>query len=132
VALARRDGRAVAGVVILLFGKRAVYKYGASDRTFQKLRPNNFILWAAIRRCRDLGLETLCLGRTDLHHRGLKQFKDGWGAKETRLVYLRYDFHAERFRGPAASGPGLSEKLFRRLPLPLLDLIGAWGYRHMG
>jgi CelD/BcsL family acetyltransferase involved in cellulose biosynthesis len=132
IALARYQEQAVAGAVFFCFGRKAVYKYGASDRRFQNLRPSNLLLWEAIRRCREKGMESLCLGRTDLHHHGLKQFKDGWGAAETRIRYLRYDFRREAFQGLSGRPSGWRENVLRRMPLPLLDAIGTLFYKHMG
>lgn len=134
VVLALNDGQAVAGAVFLLFGRKAFFKYGASDRKFKHLRPNNILLWEAIRRLANDGFSTLCLGRTEPEHAGLRQFKQGWGAEETRVHYYRYDFKKEafcpgRFRSPAAS---LGTRLFSRMPIPVLNVFGSLLYRHMG
>lgn len=132
LALGRFQGQTIAGVFFFAFGQEAIFKYGASEKRFQHLRANNLIMWEAIRRCREMGMETLCLGRTDLDHQGLKQFKDGWGARETRIAYVRYDFRRETFRGPFPVRSGLPEKVFRKLPLPLLEALGRVLYKHMG
>ena len=48
VILAVYQGRPVAGAVFFHFRSGSVFKYGASDRTFQHLRPNNLIMWREI------------------------------------------------------------------------------------
>ncbi|RPJ07957.1 MAG: peptidoglycan bridge formation glycyltransferase FemA/FemB family protein, partial [Deltaproteobacteria bacterium] len=45
VALASYQGKSVAGAVYFHFGRKAFYKYGASDRKFQNLRANNLVMW---------------------------------------------------------------------------------------
>jgi hypothetical protein len=132
LSLARKQGQAIAGVVFFRFGKTAVYKYGASDRRYQSLRSNNLLMWEAICRCREEGLRTLCLGRTDLDQPGLKQYKDGWGGEETRIRYIRYDFRTGAFRGASGNKAAFSKKFFQKMPIPLLNSLGALLYRHAG
>ena len=56
--LARHKEKAIAGAVFLHFAGKAIYKYGASDRRYQELRPNNLVFREGIRipvreRCAD-------------------------------------------------------------------------------
>jgi hypothetical protein len=132
VFLAEREGETVAGAVFLHWGGRAVYKYGASDRRFFPLRPNNLIMDEAIRRYGEQGMSDLSFGRTEPGHQGLRRFKLGWGAVEEPASYFKFDTGKMAF---AAGSPGVSEKakkVFSRLPLPALDLLGRVLYRHMG
>ena len=132
LSLGRLRGQAIAGAIFFCFGETAVFKYGASDKNYQHVRPNNLVMWEAIRRCQEEGFQRLCLGRTDLDHQGLKQFKDGWGAEQTQIYYLRYHFTSRAFQGPVQKISKQSEKLLRRLPLPVLETLGKLLYRHAG
>jgi hypothetical protein len=133
VSLARYQGETIAGAVYFHFGRRAVYKYGASNKAFQTLRANNLVMWEAIRWLAENGFEELHFGRTDLDHEGLRRFKNGWGTEESRIDYRRYDFKTGHFKAPPASeGSGLSEKVFRHMPIFALEKIGALLYRHVG
>ena len=38
-----------------------------------------------------MGIKTFNFGRTELKHKGLLQFKRGWGVKEEILNYYKYD-----------------------------------------
>lgn len=87
VLLAYHEGVAVAGAVFLEWNGRIVYKYGASDRRHWHLRPNNLLFWECIRRGCDAGATILDFGRSDSGNRGLRAFKQSWGAPETPLVY---------------------------------------------
>ena len=85
--LAQSEGRSVAGAVFLHHGRTMVYKYGASERDAQRLRPNHLLMWSAIREACEHGLEVFDFGRTDLNGDSLREFKLGWGTAEEPLVY---------------------------------------------
>jgi hypothetical protein len=131
--LARHGGKAVAGAMFLHFAGKAVYKYGASDRRHQELRPNNLVFREGIRELCRKGVKTLSFGRTDLHHEGLRQFKLGWGAVEKTLQYARYDVTSKAYLSTKKYGAMIPwERTVSKLPLPLLRLIGRVAYRHVG
>ena len=131
VVLASHRGRVIAGCVYFHFGKKAIYKYGASDRRFQHLRANNLIMWEAIRHYQSEGYESFCFGRTELDNAGLRQFKQGWGPRESTITYYRYDLRKKAFSSHAPKLNGLHEKVFRLMPIPLLRMAGTLLYRHM-
>ena len=72
--------------VFFHIGKKAMFKFGASDLKFQHLRMNNLIMWEAIKWYANNGYENFCFGRTDMENVGLRQFKQGWGAKELKTL----------------------------------------------
>jgi hypothetical protein len=131
--LARHDGHAIAGAVFLHFAGKAIYKYGASDRRCQELRPNNLVFREGIRDLCGKGVRSLSFGRTDLHHEGLRQFKLSWGAVEKTLQYVKYDvpskscLPSKKYRSTIPW-----ESTMSKLPVPLLRLIGRVAYRHVG
>ena len=131
VALASHSNRVVAGAVFFLFGSRAIYKYGASDRHHQHLRANNLVMWEAIRWCAANGFKGFSFGRTEPENKGLLQFKRGWGTREDHLNYYKFDFREKCFLSKK-SGLKTSYHFFRHLPLPLLRLTGSLLYRHVG
>jgi hypothetical protein len=133
VAMASHGSEAVAASVYFHFGKTAIYKYGASHKRYQHLRPNNLVMWEAIRQCIGDGCTTLSLGRTDLGHEGLRQFKNGWGGQEHSINYYKCGLKAGEFIGghKAAVG-GLAGRAASLTPLPVLRAIGSLLYRHMG
>jgi hypothetical protein len=132
VALAEYQGKKIAGGVYLTLGASALYKFGASDLSFQNLRANNLVMWRAVRHLAETGFRTLSFGRTEPENQGLIQFKSGWGAVEKRQDYFRYDFGTQNFI--TADGKGLTgyEKVFQKLPEPALKLMGKVLYRHFG
>ena len=132
VALAAKDGKNIAGAVFLHFGDRAIYKYGASDRNYQQLRSNNLLFWKAIQWYHEQGVKRLDFGRTESENAGLLQFKRGWGAAEYPINYCKYDFRQGAFVTEHSKVTGWHNSIFRRMPLPLLRIVGSLLYRHVG
>jgi hypothetical protein len=131
VATVRRREQPLAAAVFFCDGRRALYKYGASDYAFQQLRPNHLLMWAALRHCAAGGLLQLHLGRTSLGNEGLRRFKLSLGASEETVAYCRYDFSAGRFVRDADRAEGWFNRVFALLPLPLLRLAGRILYPHL-
>lgn len=134
-ALARYRGGSVAGIVCLCFGRNALYKYGASDETYQNLRANNLLLWETMKRCGQEGYRSFSLGRTELDNEGLLVFKNGWGAETAPIDYHRYDLALDSFRGEERQR-SLSyiymKKMLRRMPIGILRGIGTVLYKYAG
>src|SRR5438270_809040 len=65
VVLAGSSAKFIAGAVFLQFGKNAVYKFGASNTSYQEFRANNLVMWEAIRFLMHLGLRGGRSGRGD-------------------------------------------------------------------
>lgn len=132
VALAFSGGIAVAANVYLHANGEAIYKYGASDKTWQNLRAANLVMWEAIKRYAGQGARNLCFGRTEPENEGLRQFKTGWGADEQVINYYRYDFAADAFVSKGKAVSARANQVFSNLPIPALKAIGGLLYRHMG
>ena len=132
VILASHNGRIIAGAVFFHFGDKALYKYGASDESYQHLRANNLVIWEALKYYSLNGFASFCFGRTDHDDEGLRQFKNGWDTTEKDICYFRYDIEKERFLG---NDTGKLTKYARhagKIPFPMLKAIGQKLYRHMG
>lgn len=132
VVLASIGQENIAGAVYLHFNKKAVYKYGASNKKYQHLRANNLVMWEAIRWYSENSCKTLCFGRTEPEHHGLLQFKSGWGATEQPIHYYRYDFKKDSFVAWESKVTGFHNKIFRNAPIPILKAIGSALYKHTG
>lgn len=131
VVLALFEGKNIAGAVYFHFGRRAIYKYGASSREYQNKRPNNRVMWEAIRWYAEKGFESFSFGRTGPENKGLLQFKQGWGAIETVLRNYKYDLRKGSYVVDHSKIESLSP-IIRRMPVPLLNMVGSLLYRHVG
>jgi len=130
VVLARHQGRPVAGSVYFNFGDEAVYKFGASDETYQDLRGANLVMWAAIKEYVRRGAKRLDLGRTSMGNEGLRKFKLGWGTAEQKIEYVKFDLKKNEFVTDADGTSGWHTRVFRRLPVFMARAAGEMLYRH--
>jgi len=131
VAIARHEGRPIAAAVFFHTGHLGLYKFGASDYQFQHLRPNNLMMWEAIKHCTSLGLTELHLGRTSLFNDGLRHFKLGFGAVEETIQYAKYDFRRSGFVSDVDCSEGPLNVMFRCMPMPLLTQAGRFLYPNL-
>ena len=126
--LAYADQRPVAGAVFLSWNGTVIYKYGASSPSFWRLRPNNLILWTAIREGCENGDRLFDFGRSDADNAGLRAFKSGFGAREEPLVYTVFGDGSST----AAAG-GLQKPLsavIRRSPEFVCRALGEAFYKY--
>jgi Acetyltransferase (GNAT) domain len=130
IAIASSQQRPVAASVYLQMGTRAVYKFGASDESFQQLRGPNLVMWEAIKWLARHGATTLHLGRTSLGNEGLRKFKLGWGAAEEIIEYVEYDLRKHAFVTETDASTGWYNRVFNVLPSGVSRLAGALLYRH--
>jgi lipid II:glycine glycyltransferase (peptidoglycan interpeptide bridge formation enzyme) len=133
IARAQFRGKTIASSIFIHFGKRALYKFGASQPDNEHLRPNNLIIWSAIKWYASRGFDSLSLGRTSPADSGLMQFKNGWGARSKEILYCRWPPRGGALQ--PASNPIRSRLIIsvtRRLPIPFLKLAGALAYKFFG
>lgn len=131
VAEARFRNEPIAGAVFMHFGHEAFYKFGASDYNYQGLRPNNLVLWEAIKRYSASGFARLHLGRTSLANDGLRRFKQGFGTHEEKIDYFKYDFRRNCFIKDRDLSTGWLNCVFSSLPPAMLRLFGSLVYPHL-
>jgi hypothetical protein len=132
IVLGRLRRTCISAAVFLYFGNRVFYKYGASDKVMQHLRANNLVMWEAIRSCATGGFRSFCFGRTEHENEGLRQFKVGWGARESLIQYFRYDLREGRFVPGRIAISGWHNLLFRTVPSSVSQAIGNVLYKHFG
>ena len=131
VVIARIRQTPIAANVFLHAGKKAIYKYGASADSFQELRPSNLVMWHGIQSCARAGCESLHFGRTGRTAEGLRRFKLGWGCREERIHYLRYDLRQDACIPGADEAFAWQNSIMARMPLVLLRILGAALYPHI-
>lgn len=131
IVLAKLNHQAVAGALFVRSGKKAIFKFGASDERHQQHRPNNLVMWRAIEWLANSGCTSLDFGRTSLANTGLRQYKLGWGTAEAELQYYRFDMRNSAFVTDKDDSIGWHNRVFRLLPLPVSRLAGEFAYRHL-
>jgi len=132
VVLASYEKTFIAGAVFFHFSENAFFKYGASDKNFHHLRPNNLVFWEAIKWFSRHGYKRICFGRTEPENEGLRRFKSGWGAEERMEKYFKYDIRKNEFIRASLEIKNIYHHVFRKMPAPLLNIVGSLLYRHVG
>jgi len=131
ISLASKDGRPVAGIVLLRHRETLVYKYGASDARFHNLGAMPLLFWNAMREAKSTGIRWLDLGRSACDNTGLITFKDRLGADRSTLTYLRYP-DPEKVRIRSVTNIKMAKRVFAHLPDRWLIATGRLLYRHIG
>ncbi len=129
VVLARSGRHPVAGAIFLHSGGRAIYKFGASDIAHWHLRPNQAVMWQAIRSLIDCGCVQLNFGRTAKNDEGLRRFKLSWGCSSRPLHYFRH--HSGGWVSAVSEPKESYPLIFSRLPVALNRLAGKLIYPHL-
>ena len=124
--------RPVASAIFFCFNGRAIFKFGASSERHLNLRANNLVMWSAIKNCIQRSVKSLDFGRTSTEDAGLRRFKLGWGARERKLQYFKYDLSRETFVSGKDRLSGWHNPLFRALPIFACRWLGNALYRHIG
>lgn len=107
------SGRCIATGIFPATNRTMHFLAGASWRSHQKLRPNEAVMWYAMRYWRARGIERCDLG-------GLVSYKRKYGVEDVRLPFLR----RSRFRSVSAlrdlaeSASGARQRLLGRLRRP--------------
>jgi CelD/BcsL family acetyltransferase involved in cellulose biosynthesis len=126
----------VAGMLTIRHKKTLVYKYGGSDVRYNRLGSMHSLYWESIQHAKDLGLETLDLGRSDADQIGLITFKGRWGATLSNLTYVRFTASENPIHWFEPAGATWRTRAVQRLlthtPARILPAIGSALYRHIG
>ena len=130
VLLAYKEEQPIAAAVFLHFNRTLTYKYGASDPTFWKLRPNHAIFWHAIQWGCEHGYEIFDWGKTDMDNQGLRDFKLGWGSQEQILHYSVLADRAPVTKLSSGSNQRLMASVIQNSPAWVCRMIGELLYGH--
>lgn len=131
VILASHLKKTIAGAIFFHYGDNAMFKYGASDKTYQHLRANNLVIWEAIKWYTQNEFKSFSFGRTDPGNLGLLQFKRGWGVKEEIIRYCKYDFKRGIFIKDHCKY-NVFHRIIEKTPISISHFIGFLLYRHFG
>ena len=134
--LAYSGTKPIAGLLMLVHGKRAIYAYGAStnDRGLLRLRPNELLFWKSIEDAHLSGIAVYDFGITPLDHSSLLRFKSQWGPENRKLFYSYFLGRSKSVPRLDRSGTlvSLSSSVFKMLPKPIFKMIGPTFLRLLG
>lgn len=130
--VAQHQGKVIAGALCFHFGNKAMYKYAASDKRYQHIRPNNLVLWKAIEYYCRQGYDSFNFGKTEPKNLGLRQFKSGWGTTEMTVDYYRYSYVTKKYSQTTDMTNGWHTSFFKAMPVFSLKILGSILYKHIG
>jgi hypothetical protein len=131
ITLARFKGRPIGGAVFFTHESKALYKFGASDPRYDRLRPNNLVMWRAIQRLCASGVKQLDFGRTSFHNEGLRRYKLNWGVRERTINYLKWDYRRSAVAHERDASAGWQNYFFHLCPAALARALGRILYPHI-
>lgn len=112
--LAARGDEVIAGGLFLEWKDTLYYKFNTSAPEHLCYRPNDLLIWEAIRYGKSKGYVELDFGRTDWDHLELARYKRKFGADERTITLFRYG---------ANSTPSQQDQRIRHLLPQLTELF---------
>ncbi len=128
VGVVSKDHTPIAAGIFLTYNSRLMFKYAASHPAALEFRPNDHLVYHAIKAATEQGYRWFDFGISGRQHLGLRRFKRKWGTTESD-VYYNYitgpvksssqTTTAERFasmairNGPMAVCRGLGEVFYK-------------------
>ena len=131
VLTVRHKGRAVASVLSLYFDGTVYPYWGGGMAAARELRANDRMYFALMAHARAKGCTHFDFGRSKAGT-GAAAFKKNWGFEGRPLAYARWSEGAAREVNPLNPKYALMVRTWRRLPLPVANLIGPWISRGLG
>lgn len=131
ILFAEREGQPLSVVILLKFKDRMSAEYLAWDFRCRDISPNHFLFWEAIKWASSEGFEYFDFGATSPNNTTLMEFKGHWGTTVADIVTYFYPRRAwdgweEKERSLAYR---LTRRVCRRMPSPVLEILGDCLYR---
>jgi lipid II:glycine glycyltransferase (peptidoglycan interpeptide bridge formation enzyme) len=128
--LAYKGREPIAGAVFLSYKNMVTIKYNASYSQYWNLKANNLLYWSAIKWGCENSFSYFDFGRTDLLNKGLRDFKNGWGAEESPLCYSFLSSHP--YKPISNRLMSILNFVTKKSPLWVCRLSGEFLYKHFG
>ncbi|MDT4332292.1 FemAB family XrtA/PEP-CTERM system-associated protein [Methylomonas sp. MED-D] len=127
------EGRLVASVMNFYFKDEVLPYYGGGTEAARDLKANDFMYWEVMRRAVDRGCRLFDYGRSKIDT-GSYRFKKHWGFEPEPLYYEIDLVKAKQI--PDINPLNPKYRLFiaawKRLPLPVSQVVGPWLAKDLG
>ena len=101
--------------------------YAGSNHQFHNLRPNHLLNEAEMALAGEMGLKWYDYGRTQRDNRGLRKFKERWGAEALPMYTYNLGSHVK----PGTARHSLARRFVPLIPYPAAALAGRLAYPHL-
>jgi len=132
IFLVKRLSETVAGTIILLHRKTGIYGYSASHPSAQNYRPNDFMLFNAIKWLMNGGFEVFDMGSDSPSQKSLLFFKRKWLAKQETIPTYSFGSVSSWLSDSSDNRFTFVRKCFRYLPVRLSRMAGEMTVRYFG
>ena len=129
IGIVSKQNAPIAGGVMLGFNGRFIYKYAASDPAALEHRPNDWLVYNAIRTAAEEGYHVFDFGISDKSQDGLRRFKSKWGAVESDVFYNYLLGEPEPDTGPSRAMT-LAAEIIKRSPTFVCRTLGRVFYKY--
>jgi len=132
LAMAEWETKVIAGALFITYKDNIHYKSNASDEKYLQKRPNNLVIWEAIRYACASDYNHFDFGRCSPEEEGLRTFKARWGANEIDLPYYYYPEGGGFSTVPEKSRKYRAMQLFSySMPEFIFRAAGSLLYKHL-
>lgn len=133
ILIIEHEGRLVAGVMSFYYKDEVLPYYGGGTDLARDLKGNDFMYWEVMRRAVDKGCKVFDYGRSK-EGTGSYRFKKHWGFEPEPLFYEVDLVKADKI--PEINPLNPKYQLFigawKRLPLPVSQVVGPWLAKDLG
>jgi FemAB-related protein (PEP-CTERM system-associated) len=130
VAVIYFEGTVTAGGIVLINSHQAAIPWASSLAEYNRLAPNMLLYWELLSHCADAGIRSFDFGRSSFGE-GTFRFKKQWGAQPYLLTWENWLDQGESLSGPAGRLRSFIEKVWRRLPLSVANVLGPLIRKHI-
>jgi FemAB-related protein (PEP-CTERM system-associated) len=133
MVVVKDDGVPVSAVLNFYHGDTVMPYYGGGTAAARRSGANDFLYWEVMRRSAERGYRRFDFGRSKTGT-GAFAFKKNWGFIPEFLEY-EYNFlpgHSMPDKNPLNPKYSRKIEMWKRLPLPVANLIGPWLIRGLG
>ena len=133
IVLVRKDGRALAGSIVIGFKDVLENPWASSLRRFSHLNPNMFLYWTVLEYACQSGFRQFDFGRSTPDE-GTYKFKAQWGAEPHKLYWqgVTVNGHTVDAGNLERSKFEIAVKYWKKLPIPISRYIGPVIRKHIG
>ena len=133
IALVTKDGRPMSSVVSLYHGGAVMPYWQGSVVDARNARSNEYLYFRLMTHARQRGLSTFDFGRSKVGT-GTAAYKKNWGFESVPLGYAMRAAEGQAPRDVNPLSPQYRRKveMWKKLPLPVANLIGPWLARGLG
>jgi Uncharacterized protein involved in methicillin resistance len=131
--VAEHENNVISTLMFYTYKDVVMPAYIASDDAYNSLMPNNLLYWRSIEWGCNNGFKYFDFGRTEPNNETLLSFKGKWGCNNFKIPYYYYPEQPKLMsqnRNDAKTG--FIRKTWKKLPDPVLEVLGPKLLKHVG